>query len=120
MNAGIFEVFKEQLYSFIECADDPLDTRTIFLSCNIPINWNTLIEALYLLEEEGKIIRLQDGRYTTARSAAKKWIKKLYHEIEIPEETYLQMKQLITLGFYRTITEIIRDAIKLYKSYSII
>jgi len=114
MDEATFMVFREQLFRFIEYRDEPFDENFIINSCITFIDRTTVYDALSKLEEEGRIVRLTNGKYISMRVLLKKWIKRLYGEIEVPEDIYGEMIKLIQLGLYKSIIDIIRDAIKLY------
>lgn len=114
MDRRTFTIFKEQLFEFIEYRDEPFDENFIIDSCTTFIDRTTVRDALFALEEEGRIVRLLNGKYISARMLLKKWIKRLYGEIEVPEDIYGEMLKLIQLGIYKSIVDIIKDAIRFY------
>ena len=115
MDRETFQIFKQQLYEFIEFKDSPFTVDFLYMSCNKPIEKSNIIDALSELEEEGKIIRLWDGSYLSAKVAWKKWIKKLYEEIEIPSELYDEIKKLIEhIGIFKSVEEFVKKALETF------
>ena len=115
MDRETFQIFKQQLYEFIEFKDSPFTVDFLYMSCNKPIEKSNIIDALSELEEEGKIIRLWDGSYLSAKVAWKKWIKKLYEEIEIPLELYDEIKKLIKqTGTFKSVEEFVKKALETF------
>jgi len=113
MDRETFHIFKQQLYEFIEFKDSPFTVDFLYMSCNKPIEKSAIIEALSELEEEGKIIRLWDGSYLSAKVAWKKWIKKLYEEIELPSELYDEIENFIKqTGIFESVEELIKEALE--------
>ena len=115
MDRETFQIFKQQLYEFIEFKESPFTVDFLYMSCNKPIEKSNIIDALSELEEEGKIIRLWDGSYLSAKVAWKKWIKKLYEEIEIPLELYDEIKKLIKqTGIFKSVEEFVKKALETF------
>ena len=107
--------FKEQLYEFVECIDKPFDINFLMQKCNQPVDRQRFYDALYELEEEGKILGLRNGRYLSLRVLKRKWIKTKLVNIPIPKELYDIMIHLIHKGIFKNIEDIIQEAIKRYK-----
>ncbi|MEM2512693.1 MAG: hypothetical protein QXU81_00010 [Candidatus Bathyarchaeia archaeon] len=116
MDERTFEVFKEQLYEFVEFRSEPFDIDFLMKSCNTFIDKITIYNALCILEDEGRIIRLSNGNFISAKIMMRKWIKKMYENIEIPEDIYREMERLVYMGIYKSINDIIKDAINLIKN----
>ena len=115
MDRETFQIFKQQLYEFIEFRETPFTIDFLYISCNQPIEKSNIIDALSELEEEGKIIRLWDGSYLSAKVAWKKWIKKLYEEIEIPSELYDEIEKFIKqTGIFESVEELVRKALETF------
>ena len=108
--------FKEQLYEFVKYVEEPFDINFLMYNCNQPINRERFYDILYELEEEGKILVLQDGRYLSLYTLKRKWIKIRLVNIPIPKELYNIMIHLIHKGIFKNVEDIIREAIKRYKS----
>ena len=64
--------FKEQLYEFVKYVEEPFDINFLMYNCNQPINRERFYDILYELEEEGKILVLQDGRYLSLYTLKRK------------------------------------------------
>ena len=115
MDRETFQIFKQQLYEFIEFRETPFTIDFLYISCNQPIERRHIYDALYELEEEGKIIRLWDGSYLSAKVAWKKWIKKLYEEIEVPSELYDEIEKFIKqTGIFESVEEFIKKALETF------
>ena len=115
MDVETFQIFKQQLYEFIEFRNSPFTVDFIYMACNKPIEKSVVIDALSELEEEGKIIRLWDGSYLSAKTAWKKWVKKLYEEIEVPSELYQEIESFIKqTGFFKSAEELIKKALEMF------
>lgn len=109
------EEFKDQLLTFMEFMDEPLDADSIYRQCVQPIDRRRIHDALYQLEDEGKILRLSDGRYIAVRKALKRWIRGRLVEIKISEEIISEARQIEhMLKRYKTIDYFISEAIKEY------
>jgi len=115
MDEVTFQIFKQQLYEFVKFRDSPFTADYVWMACNKSIEKSTVIEALSQLEEEGKLVRLTDGSYLPAEAALKKWIQKLYEEIEIPKELYQEIENFIKqTGFFKSPEELIKKALEMF------
>jgi len=106
--------FKTQLLEFVEWRKEPFDTQLIYKSCIQPIDIRHVYEALYELENEGKIIRLSDGRYASLRVAVKRWIRTKLVEIKLPDHLIQEIEWTLRLHphLYLSIEKFIQEAIK--------
>ncbi|MEM1661024.1 MAG: hypothetical protein QXR17_07810 [Candidatus Bathyarchaeia archaeon] len=113
MEGALYAMFKQQLLDYMENLGKPVFFQQLLQNCNQWISPSTLYNALSELEEEEKIVRFSDGSYATASIALKKWIRKLYIEIEIPTELYNEVKNFIQqTKLYNTAEDFIKEALK--------
>lgn len=110
------EELKDQLLTFIDLMGEPLDADSIYRHCIQPIDRYRIYDALHQLEDEGKIMRLSDGRYVTARAALRRWIKGRLVDVGIPEEVVREAERAMGQGRkkYRTVDSFISEALKEY------
>ena len=108
--------FKSQLLEFVEWRSEPFDAGFIYKSCIQPVDNHHIHESLYLLECEGKIIRLSDGRYASLRTAIRHWIRAKFVEIRLPGHLIQEIEWTLKLKprLYRSIEEFIQEAIEEY------
>jgi len=111
--------FKEQLLEFVEGREEPFNLDFLVKSCNETfIDENRFQNALYELEEEGQIIRLDD-HYLSTRVLMRRWIKTETpaHEkgLSLPQSLIRHIQGLLEerpeLG-YVDVDEFVRDAIR--------
>ena len=118
-------LFKEQLLEFVEDRQDPFDIDLLKSSCNdkfIDDNW--FWGALWELEEEGKIVRL-NHHYLSTRVLMRRWIKaqtkppsateEYSNDLSLPQNLLHPIEELLNerpeLG-YLDVDEFIIDAIR--------
>lgn len=70
------EMFKEQLFEFVEYMDEPFDFKFLVENCNDGfVEYRWIESALDELEEAGKIVRLDEHRYLSTRIMLRRWIR---------------------------------------------
>jgi hypothetical protein len=115
---------KEQLLEFIEDKEEPFTVEYLLNRCLQPISALRMHEMLCELEDEGKIIRLDEQHYLSTRVLMRRWLKQkirrlrgevILDEIELPKDLMKQVSQLLKekpeLG-YLDASDFIRDAIR--------
>lgn len=110
------EEFKGQLLTFIEFMGEPIDADSIYRQCIQPVERYRIYEVLYQLEDEGKVLRLSDGRYIAAKSAFKRWVRDRLIDVKVPEDIVKDAKQVMGRmpGRYKNIDSFISEAIREY------
>jgi len=68
------QVFKQRLLEFVEEREEPFDANFLVKTCNQPVSYITVHEALFQLEDEGQLVRL-DNEYLPTRVMMKRWLK---------------------------------------------
>ena len=112
LNREAYLEFKRQLLEYILSLNGPFTAKQLLSACNMWINPATLYNALAELEEENKIIMLKDGRYLSAPVAVKKWIRKLYEEVELPRELYDEIVRFLDFTPFKSVEEFVKEAVR--------
>jgi hypothetical protein len=118
-------LFKEQLLEFVEDREEPFNLEFLVESCNDRfIDENRFREALFELEEEGQVVKL-NHHYLSTRVLMRRWIRreeKPPHErgLSLPQSLIRQVEDLLgerpELG-YLDAAEFVRDAIRRFIQY---
>lgn len=110
-----YNLFKEQLYEFIEWEEQPFDVDYLIKNCNYWVDPWKIYDVLFQLEEEGRIFQLKNGKYLSLKVLLNKWIKTRFINLRLPRSLYEAMKYLIHLGYYKSMDDLIRDAIRKFE-----
>ena len=119
------EHFKDQLYEFIENIDEPFDVDFLKSNCNIFYEDRWFTSALYELEDDEKIVKLNEYQYLPARILRNRWINEAKNQvktqpleptcIQLPFDLIRQIQDLLSerkeLGFLNA-EEFIREAVR--------
>jgi len=94
-------VFKEQLTDFVEDQEEPFEVKFLVSRCNQFVDYRTVHDILYRLENEGKIVRVGHN-YLSTRVMMKRWLnpltlntKRKDGEISLPRELLYRIKTFI-------------------------
>lgn len=116
--------FKEQLLEFVEEREEPFNTTFLVENCNSFVDDECVRSALYELEEEGRIVKV-DHHYLSTRILMKRWIRikeeprpiseDLLNGPFVPQGLIDQIEELLDerqeLG-YLDVDEFVRDAVR--------
>ena len=116
--------FKEQLLEFVEEREEPFSMKFLVENCNSFVDDECVRSALYELEEEGRIVKV-DHHYLSTRILMRRWImtkaeprpisEDILNKPFVPEELIDQIEELLDerqeLG-YIDVDEFVRDAVR--------
>jgi len=123
-NPRLTSQFKAQLLEYVDDREEPFDTQFLVANCNSFIDDTWVRNALWELEEEGRIIKL-NHHYLSTRILMKRWIvasqtpqttpQDNLNGFTLPQHLMREIQDLLIerpdLG-YLDIDEFIRDALR--------
>ena len=124
MSTTSMQDFKEQLLEFVEEKEEPFNTTFLVENCNSFVDDECVRSALYELEEEGRIVKV-DHHYLSTRILMKRWIRTkdepkpssedFLNGPFVPQGLLDQIEELLDerqeLG-YLDVDEFVRDAVR--------
>ena len=116
--------FKEQLLEFVEEREEPFNAKFLVESCNSFVDDEWVRGALFELEDEGRIVKL-DHHYLSTRILMRRWIRTkekprpisddVLNQPFVPQGLIDQIEELLDerqeLGYF-DVDEFVRDAVR--------